>query len=160
MPIRRFTASRLTCRQPVRRQLASRLLAAASLSALWLTGAHAADRPVTRLLGPGVWYYTTPQLYGPDDVLDLHGTGDAGCSPCYPLLVFQTTVSFGGTLKLTLPDKSCLTAAKPGCCSSTRATARPGAACRAAISTMSTCLPCRPTKAGTPILSTPAGGCC
>ena len=99
MPMRRLTRRRLPCRQR-----AGRLLASASLSALLLTGAQAADNPVTRVLGPGVWTFTTPQVYGPDDVLDLHGTGEVGCSPCYPLLVFQTTVSFGGTLKLTLPD--------------------------------------------------------
>lgn len=83
--------------------LAPGLLAAASLSALLLSAAQAAE-PVTTVLGPGEWVYTTPQVWGPDDVLALHFTGDVGCSPCYPRLVFQNTVSFGGTLKVTLAD--------------------------------------------------------
>lgn len=83
------------------------LLAAASLCALlWPAAqvAQAAETPVTRVLGPGEWFYTTPQVYGPDDVLELQFTGEAGCWLCYPRLVFQNTVQFGGTLKVTLGD--------------------------------------------------------
>ena len=78
----------------------SRLVAAA-LAALSLT---AQANGSTLRLAPGLHVFDTPQVFGPDDVLELVLAGGLGCDPCHTQLMFQNTVHFDGTLRLTLDD--------------------------------------------------------
>ena len=85
---------------------ARRLLAAASLAALLPTAALAVDTVTTLRLGPGWHVFDTPQVFGPDSMLELVLSGGAGCTlPCHSQVLFQNTVHFDGTLKITMDDR-------------------------------------------------------
>jgi hypothetical protein len=89
---------------PCPRTPALRLLVAAGLVAL-LPLAVQADPAGTHLrLEPGVHVFNTPQVFGPDSVLELVLSGGLGCNPCNTQVVFEHTVHFDGTLKLTMDD--------------------------------------------------------
>ena len=86
-----------------------RLLAAAGLAALLPVTAQALDignqTTAHVLLAPGLHIFDTPQVFGPDSVLELVLSGGVGCaSPCHTQIQFQHTVHFDGTLKITLDD--------------------------------------------------------
>jgi hypothetical protein len=83
---------------------ALRLLAATALAALLPITAQADVGTVQLRLEPGVHYLDTPQVFGPDSVLEMVLTGRSGCDPCNTMIVFRNTVSFDGTLKLTMED--------------------------------------------------------
>lgn len=85
------------------------LLAAAGLAALLPVTAQAVDignqSTAHVLLAPGLHIFDTPQVFGPDSVLELVLSGGLGCaSPCHTQVQFQHTVHFDGTLKITLDD--------------------------------------------------------
>ena len=86
-----------------------RLLAAAGLAALLPVTAQALDignqTTAHVLLAPGLHIFDTPQVFGPDSVLELVLSGGVGCaSPCHTQIQFQNTVHFDGTLKITMDD--------------------------------------------------------
>lgn len=93
---------------PLRRP-SMHLLAAAGLAALLPVTAQAVDignqSTAHVLLAPGLHIFDTPQVFGPDSVLELVLSGGLGCaSPCHTQVQFQHTVHFDGTLKITLDD--------------------------------------------------------
>lgn len=83
---------------------ALRLLAAAGLAALLPLAAQANPAGSYLRLEPGVHVFDTPQVFGPDSVLELVLSGGLGCNPCNTLVVFEHTVHFDGTLKLTTDE--------------------------------------------------------
>ncbi len=76
------------------------LWTAAALAATWAP-AQAAQ---TVVFTPGVWTLDTPQAFAADGVLELQLIGQGLCDPCNALLVFQNTVDFAGTLRLSLTN--------------------------------------------------------
>lgn len=90
-----------------------RLLAAAGLAALLPVTAQALDignqSTAHVRFEPGLHVLDTPQVFGPDSVLELVLSGGVGCvSPCYSQIQFINTVHFDGTLKITM-DSAFLT---------------------------------------------------
>jgi hypothetical protein len=79
------------------------LLAVAALAALLPPTALA--RGALLRLEPGVHVFDAPQVFSPDSVLELVLSGGLGCDPCNTVLIFQNTVHFDGTLRLTMDDK-------------------------------------------------------
>ncbi len=77
------------------------------LAALALAGSQAASAATT-VYGPGVWRFDTPQVFGPDSVLELQiiGIGGGPCAPCSPTLVFEQGVHYDGTLRVTMTPSS------------------------------------------------------
>lgn len=80
------------------------LLAAAGVAMLLPLAAQADPAGTHLRLEPGIHVFDTPQVFGPDSVLELVLSGGLGCSPCNTLVVFEHTVHFDGTLKLTMED--------------------------------------------------------
>lgn len=91
------------------RRHSTHLLAAAGFAALLPATAQAVDignqSTAHVLLAPGLHIFDTPQVFGPDSVLELVLSGGLGCaSPCHTQVQFQHTVHFDGTLKITMDD--------------------------------------------------------
>ena len=94
----------MSLRNPALHMLASASLA--SLAALLPLATQAAVDPEHLRLEPGLHVFDTPQVFGPDSVLELVLSGGLGCEhPCHTQVMFQNTVHFDGTLKLTMDDK-------------------------------------------------------
>lgn len=93
----------MTLPRTIRPSLAISALVASALSA-----AQAAEPPPPVVYGPGVWVLDARQVFAADAVLELqiHGIGAGPCEPCFPTLVFKDSVSFDGTLRVTMNDNS------------------------------------------------------
>ncbi len=77
----------------------------AALSVLLPLAAQAIGAEGHLRLEPGVHVFDTPQVFGPDSVLELVLSGGLGCDPCNTVVAFRDTVHFDGTLKLTMDDR-------------------------------------------------------